>query len=146
MRRNGDLARDYARRHGVPHWNDDADALIADPRVDAVYVATPPSSHAPLAIRVMRAGKPAYVEKPMALDAAECQAMLEASRETGMPLFVAYYRRALPRFLTVRDLLAEGAIGRPLRIRVQLHRPLDARYEGGAEPPWRVRPEVAGGG
>src|SRR5690606_3131691 len=68
------------------------------------------------------------------------------SRETGMPLFVAYYRRALPRFLKVRDLLAEGAIGRPLRIRVQLHRPLDARYEGGAEPPWRVRPEVAGGG
>src|SRR5690606_33332257 len=125
---------------------DDADALIHDPEVDAVYVATPPSTHARFAIQAMQAGKPAYVEKPMALDAGECEAMLEASRATGMPLFVAYYRRALPRFLKVRELLAAGAIGTPRQVRVALHRPLDPRYTDGAALPWRVRPEVAGGG
>ncbi|TWT20173.1 Gfo/Idh/MocA family oxidoreductase [Luteimonas marina] len=146
MRRDGRKAQDYARRHGVPRWYDDADALIHDPGVDAVYVATPPSTHAQYAIAAMRAGKPVYVEKPMALDAGECEAMLEASRATGMPLFVAYYRRALPRFLKVRELLAAGAIGTPRRVRVVLHRPLDPRYTDGAALPWRVRPEVAGGG
>ena len=146
MRRNGALAQDYARRHGVPRWYDDAEALIADPQVDAVYVATPPSTHARYAIAAMRAGKPAYVEKPMALDAGECEAMLSVSRETGMPLFVAYYRRALPRFLKVRELLEAGAIGAPRKVRAVLHRVLDARYADGATLPWRVRPEVAGGG
>ena len=146
MRRDAAKARDYARRHGVPRWYDDADALIADPQVDAVYVATPPSSHAALAIRALRAGKPVYVEKPMALDGRECDAMLAASRAAGMPLFVAYYRRALPRFLKVRELLDSGTIGTPRKVRVQLHRPLDARYADGAALPWRVRPELAGGG
>lgn len=146
MRRDAAKAEDYARRHGVPRWYADADALIADPEVDAVYVATPPSTHASLAIRALRAGKPVYVEKPMARDAAECTAMLEASRQAGQPLFVAYYRRALPRFLKVRELLADGAIGEPRRVQVQLHRTLDPRYADPAERPWRVRPELSGGG
>src|SRR5690606_8485695 len=146
MRRDAAKAEDYARRHGVARWYDDADALIADPQVDAVYVATPPSTHARYAIQAMHAGKPVYVEKPMALDAGECEAMLEASRATGMPLFVAYYRRALPRFLKVRELLDAGAIGAPRRVRVVLHRTLDARYAEGVALPWRVRPEIAGGG
>lgn len=146
MRRDAAKAQDYARRHGVPRWYDDADALIRDPGVDAVYVATPPSTHARYAIAAMRAGKPAYVEKPMALDGGECDAMLAVSRETGMPLFVAYYRRALPRFLKVRELLQAGAIGAPRQVRVALHRPLDTRIGGGAELPWRLRPEIAGGG
>ena len=146
MRRDAARAADYARRHGVPRWYDDAQALIVDPDVDAVYVATPPSTHAQYAIAAMRAGKPAYVEKPMAMDAGECEAMLAASRETGMPLFVAYYRRALPRFLKVRELLAAGAIGRPRRVRVQLHRVPDPRLGDPAAPAWRVRPEISGGG
>ncbi|MCA0395036.1 MAG: Gfo/Idh/MocA family oxidoreductase [Proteobacteria bacterium] len=146
MRRNGALAEDYARRHGVPRWYDDAQALVDDPDVDAVYVATPPSTHLPYALMAMRAGKPAYVEKPMALDARECEAMLEASRASGVPLFVAYYRRALPRFLKVRDLLAGGAIGRPRLVRVLLQRGLDASCADPAALPWRVRPEIAGGG
>ena len=146
MRRDGARAQDYARRHGVPRWYDDADALIGDPGVEAVYVATPPSTHARYAIAAMRAGKPAYVEKPMALDATECEAMLEVSRETGMPLFVAYYRRALPRFAKVRELLAADAIGRPRQVRVCLTRTPDPRLADPAAPPWRVRPDIAGGG
>src|SRR3954462_7196180 len=65
MRRDGDKARDYARRHGVPCAYDRAEALIADPEVDAVYIATPPSSHLDLACLVAEAGKPCLVEKPM---------------------------------------------------------------------------------
>ena len=90
MRRDGALARDYAERHGVPRWYDDADALIADPDVDAVYVATPPDSHAEYALRVARAGKPVYVEKPMALNHAQCRVMIDACRAAHVPLFVAY--------------------------------------------------------
>src|SRR5215207_2284977 len=80
MRRTRGAAEDYARRHGVPRWYDDADRLIGDPEVDAVYVATPPSSHMEYAVRVAAAGKPVYVEKPMARDHRECLAMIEACR------------------------------------------------------------------
>lgn len=146
MRRDAAKAADYARRHGVPRWYDDARALIEDPGVDIVYVATPPSTHAQYAIAALRAGKPVYVEKPMARTSDECEAMLAASRAAGLPLFVAYYRRALPRFLKVRELLLAGAIGEPRRVRTVLHRVLDPAWASAPELPWRVRPEVSGGG
>ncbi len=94
MRRNAALAQDYAGRHGVPRWYDDGAALIADPEVDAVYVATPPSSHKGYVLACAAAGKPVYVEKPMALDHGECEEMIAACRAANVPLFVAYYRRA----------------------------------------------------
>ena len=111
MRRNGDLAADYARRHDVPRWYDDADELINDPEVDAVYVATPPDSHRDYVVRIAQAGKPVYVEKPMARTALECEDMIAACDEAGVGLFVAYYRRAMPRFATVKELLDSGRIG-----------------------------------
>ena len=144
MRRDGNKARDYAERHGVSRWYDDAEQLIRDPEVDAVYVATPPSSHAEYTIRAAAAGKPVYVEKPMARDAAECRRMIDACRVAGVPLFVAYYRRALPRFLKVKELLDAGAIGTPRFVTVtQYHAP--GQYDP-ANLPWRVRPEIAGAG
>ena len=96
MRRDGAKAGDYARRHGVRKWYDDAEKLIRDPEVDAVYVATPPGTHEHYALRVATAaaGKPCYVEKPMARSYVECARMVEAFRAAGRPLFVAYYRRA----------------------------------------------------
>jgi predicted dehydrogenase len=146
MRRTGDLAEDYARRHAVPRWYDDAQALIDDPEVNAVYVATPPSSHKPYTLACARAGKPVYVEKPMALSHAECLDMVAACREAGVPLYVAYYRRGLPRFLKVKELVASGAIGAVRFVTVTLYqRP----REGGYDPdnlPWRLIPEIAGGG
>ena len=111
MRRNGALAADYARRHGVPRWFDSAEQLIADPEVDAVYIATPPDSHQTYALQVAAAGKPAYVEKPMARSSVECDRMVEAFRSREIPLYVAYYRRGLPRFLAVKAWLDAGAIG-----------------------------------
>lgn len=143
MRRDAQRAADYARRHGVPRWYDDADALIADPEVDAVYVATPPDSHADYTGRALRAGKPVYVEKPMARTAAECEEMLSAARRTGAALFVAYYRRAMPRFATVKELLDGGAIGQVRAFRIENFAtvPDDPAALG-----WRVRPEISGGG
>ena len=141
MRRRGDLAADYARRHGVPRWYDQAEALIADAEVDAVYIATPPDTHAEYALKVAAAGKPAYVEKPMARNTAECDRMVEEFQRSRLPLYVAYYRRRLPRFLTVRDLISDGSLGRVTGVRYQYSAP---RHKDDAA--WRVRAEISGGG
>ena len=147
MRRDGAKARDYAQRHGVPRWYDDAAALIADPEVDAVYVATPPSTHKQYALMSIAAGKPVYVEKPMALDHAECEAILRAGAEAKVPVFVAYYRRMLPRFHKVRELLfGEQAIGAPRVVNTVLYEPHHPRYHDGANLPWHVVPSISGGG
>lgn len=144
MRRDGARAADYAARHGVARWYDDAESLIRDEEVDAVYIATPPDSHRDYALRVLAAGKPVYVEKPMARTAAECQEMVAAAEQAGLPLFVAYYRRALPRFAEVSRLLGSGAIGEVRAFTVRHLRPPEPVGRG--ELPWRLRPEVSGGG
>jgi predicted dehydrogenase len=145
MRRDGEKARDYARRHDVKKWYDDALLLVNDPEVDAVYVATPPSSHMEYVLMAARAGKPVYVEKPMALNHRQCVIMNNACAEAGVPLFVAYYRRALPRFLKIKALLEEGAVGRVRFVNVVLHQPpSQADVEGAFN--WRTRPEISGGG
>ncbi|NLF74374.1 MAG: Gfo/Idh/MocA family oxidoreductase [Chloroflexi bacterium] len=146
MRRDAARARDYAQRHGVPRWTDDADALIHDPEVDAVYIATPPHVHMAYTLRVAQAGKPVYVEKPMARTYDECQAMIDACRAAGVPLFVAYYRRALPRFLKIKALIDEGAIGTVRSVAIALHQPPAPAELDPANLPWRVVPEIAGGG
>jgi len=143
MRRDAAKAADYARRHGVPRHYDNAAALVADPGVDAVYVATPPSSHLELAVMAAEAGKPCLVEKPMALRHAECVRMFEAFEARGLPLFVAYYRRALPRFLEARRLLQAGAIGTPTSAHIFQY---DRLLLGEAARVWRVDPAIAGGG
>jgi predicted dehydrogenase len=144
MRRTGELARDYAERHSVLKWYDDADALIHDPEVDAVYIATPPDSHMEYTLRVAQAGKPVYVEKPMARNHAECQRMIAACQTAGVPLFVAYYRRALPRFLKVKELVDGGMLGDVRFVTITLTQP-PLHYDPG-NLPWRVIPEIAGGG
>lgn len=147
MARDIKKAADYAQRHGVPRWYDSVDALLADPEVNAVYIATPPNVHADYAIRAMRAGKAVYVEKPMALNADECAAMNQVSAETGMPLFVAYYRRALPNFIKIKALIAEKAIGDIRLVQVRIHNPPQAEEVGeNPQPRWRVMPEISGGG
>lgn len=143
MRRDVDLAADYARRHGVPRSYGNADDLIEDPEVDAVYVATPPSSHCELSLKVAEAGKPCFVEKPMAMNYAECQWMVEAFKRRGVPLYVAYYRRAFPMFLKVRELLKEGTIGTLSSVHIVQYGTLDTGEKASG---WRYDPEVGGGG
>lgn len=146
MRRTAAKAEDYARRHNVPTWYTDADALIQDPEVTAVYVATPPYKHAQYAIRAMQTGKPVYVEKPMAMNYRECREMLEVSEKTGVPLFVAYYRRTLPAFLKVKELIDTGQIGNPLTVNIRLYREARERNLKPEEMSWHVYPEFGGAG
>jgi 1,5-anhydro-D-fructose reductase (1,5-anhydro-D-mannitol-forming) len=143
MRRDAAKAEDYARRHGVPRWYADAEALVRDPEVDAVYVATPPATHCHYARLVAAAGKPVYVEKPMALDHGECRAMIEACAAAGVPLFTAYYRRAVPRFARIKALLDAGAIGTVRVASVSMYR---SYVPAAGSLPWRLDPAVAGGG
>lgn len=146
MRRDGEKARDYARRHHVPAWYSRADDLLDDPAVNAVYIATPPSSHAEYAIRTLEKGKIAYVEKPMAAGYPECVAMHQASLKTGIPLYVAYYRRFLPYFLRVKNLLDAGELGELLYAKIDFHIPPREEDYHLNDLPWRVRPEIAGAG
>ncbi len=143
MRRDFEKAKDYAKRHKVEHVYQTAEELINSPHVDAVYIATPPSSHAEYAIMAMKAGKPVYVEKPMATTYEECVKMNEASQKYNIPLFVAYYRRTLPGFLKVKELLEEGVIGTPLSVQIRLTRPA---LESEKKASWRVDKNIAGGG
>ena len=146
MRRNAALAEDYAKRHGVPKWYSDANQLINDPEVNAVYIATPPDTHASYAITAMKAGKPVYVEKPMARDHQECHEMILVSEETGMPLFVAYYRRTLSAFLKVKEIVDEGIIGKPLTVNISLHKAFGENDQFPEKQSWHIIPEIAGAG
>jgi predicted dehydrogenase len=146
MRRDAAKAADYAKRHGVPVWYSDAEQLIDDPKVNAIYVATPPDTHALYAIKAMRAGKPVYVEKPMARTYQECLDMIRVSEETGMPLFVAYYRRTLPAFLKVKELVNEGIIGTPLTVNIRLHKSSGEKDQHNERQTWHTNPDIAGAG
>ena len=145
MRRTGHLAGDYAKRHRVPRWYDRADSLINDPEVNAVYIATPPSSHKEYTLAAARAGKPVYVEKPMAMNYAECLEMISACEENKVPLYVAYYRRAQPRFLKIKSLIDEGAIGKIRTVLIRFYQPVKPG-DSDWKKNWRVDPAVAGCG
>jgi len=145
MRRNKELAEDYARRHGVPKYYSDASQLINDPEVNAIYVATPPSSHMEYALAAIRAGKPVYIEKPMALNHAECEIINNEGALHGVPVYVAYYRRALPGFVKVKELISSGTIGNILSVKIELFKSPSAE-EKEKKISWRVQPEISGGG
>ena len=150
MSRTERRARGYAEAHGIGKWYTDAQELIDDPDVNAIYIATPPSSHATYAIMAMKAGKPVYVEKPLASSYEDCARINRISEQTGVPCFVAYYRRYLPYFQKVYDIVKSGTIGKVINVQVRYTEPLRAAdaeaIRTGSELPWRLRPEIAGGG
>ncbi|RNC83873.1 MAG: gfo/Idh/MocA family oxidoreductase [Balneola sp.] len=145
MRRNADKASDYAKKHHVPIWYSDADELIHNAKVNAIYIATPPSSHLEYVRKAAKAGKPVYVEKPMGRTFAECEEMIRVCKDAGVPLFVAYYRRRLPYFLKVKKLLDSRAIGTPTLITLTL---IKSAKQSDTDPEtnWRINPEISGGG
>jgi len=146
MRRNGELAKDYAARHGVLKCYASAQALLDDSEVDAVYIATPPYAHLPLALACAKARKPTCVEKPMALNHEECRQMVEAFKQSDTPLFVSYYRRSLPRFLAIKAAIDEGQIGLVRMVNIHIRKPILEEERHSERLPWRVRPELSGGG
>ena len=147
MSRSENKARSYAERHHVRKWYKDASELIEDPDVNAVYIATPPSSHATFAIMAMRAGKPCYIEKPLAASYNDCIRINRISEQTGVPCFVAYYRRYLPYFQKVKEIIESGTIGNVVNVQVRFSvPPRDLDFQSGKEMPWRLQPDIAGGG
>jgi len=149
MRRDRARAEDFARRHAVPRFTFDAQAIIDDPEVTAVYVATPPGSHLEYALAAAAAGKPCYVEKPMARHARECERMVEAFESRGVPLFVAYYRRRLPRFVRLKQMLDDGLLGVVRTVEHVYHGRSSRDGQPDAGPPrqgWREQVDESGGG
>ena len=146
MRRDAALAEDYAKRHGVPQWYADANDLLKDDQVNAIYIATPPLQHEVYAIAAMELGKPVYVEKPVALNTAACKRMLDAIKANDGRLVVAHYRRALPMFRKIKELVLEGAIGKLKIIRLTMFQPRDPQLIAASATNWRVNPELSGGG
>jgi predicted dehydrogenase len=144
--RTPDKAKSYAERFAVPRWYSTAEELLADSEVNAIYIATPPDSHLTYTLRAAEAGKPVYVEKPMARTYQECLQMIKACEKANVPLFVAYYRRYLPKFLKVKQLLAQKAIGEPRFVSVRLTSPPKQGDTNKENLPWRVIPKIAGGG
>lgn len=139
-------AEDYARRHNIPKVYYDVAALLADPDIDIVYIATPPNTHKEYALQVIQAGKPVYVEKPMAMSLAEAKEMYEVAKQKEVSLFVAFYRRALPYFTQVKQWIEEGKIGKILTVSVRMIR---APYLSDLDPnthTWRIKKEIGGEG
>lgn len=147
MSRSSERARSYAEKHGIDKWYTDAQALIDSPEVNAVYIATPPSSHATYAIMAMNAGKPVYIEKPLAASYDDCVRINHVSKVTGVPCYVAYYRRYMPYFEKVKSLIDSNTIGKVLNIQISYAcppRPED--YNDQQNRPWRLKPEISGAG
>lgn len=146
MSRSKEKVREYALRHGIKHWYTDAQELIDDPNVTAVYIATPPSTHVTYAIMALKSGKPVYIEKPMTSNYLDCGRINRVSENTGIPCFVAYYRRYLPYFIKVKELVLSGKIGTVINVQIRFAAaPRDLDYNKD-NLPWRVQPDIAEGG
>jgi len=145
MRRDIKLAQDYAVRHQVAKYSDKAEDIINDDNIDAVYIATPPDSHKHYALLVAKAGKPCCIEKPLAPSYQESLAIEQAFKQADIPLFIAYYRRSLPRFNKVKALLDNGEIGQVRHISWHLSKPANAVDISG-QYNWRTDKTIAPGG
>ena len=139
-------AEDYARRHGIQTWHRDPFDVIRDTEVNIVYIATPPGSHPEYALEAISAGKPVYIEKPMARSYQECRVINKAAEKAGVPVYVAYYRLALEYFKTIQKIVDEGKLGKVTKIKMQLHVPARPEDHDRLNLPWRVIPEISGGG
>ena len=146
MRRDVEKAKDYAQRHSVPKFYGDAHTLINDPEINAIYIATPPGSHEEYTIAALHAGKRVYVEKPMATDTASCLRMRKIANDTNGQLCIAHYRRALPMFLTIKELIATNTIGEVRSVRISMLQPDESVKNSLVKENWRVDPSISGGG
>jgi predicted dehydrogenase len=147
MRRDEEKVKDYARRHEIARWYTDADALLADTEVNAIYIATPPHVHLHYVEKALAAGKMAYVEKPLALNAEEAKRMRELLQQYNGKLVVAHYRRANPYFVKIREIIEKGEIGNVSLINLKMYKKAQT-VDALAVPKnqWRVDPAISGGG
>ncbi|HEY8805284.1 MAG TPA: Gfo/Idh/MocA family oxidoreductase [Clostridium sp.] len=139
-------AKDYVKRHNVPKLYKKTDDLINDPDVDAVYVATPPVFHKEYAIKCAKAGKAVYIEKPMAQTYGDCIEIIKECKKTNTPAFVAYYRRAMERFVEIKKMVDIKVIGDVRFVNVTLYQQAAKEDYDKENLPWRLIPKISGGG
>lgn len=145
MRRNLEKAQDYATRHGVESFYSKAEDVINNDAIDAVYIATPPDSHKEYALKVVAAGKPCCIEKPLSPSYPDSLTIYESFNDQNLPLFVAYYRRCLPRFNMIKTWLENDDIGAIRHIRWHLSKPA-SQMDLSRQYNWRTDAEIASGG
>lgn len=146
MRRNPEKAADYARRHQVPKWYEAAETLLEDPEINALYIATPPAAHLDYALQAIAKKLPVYVEKPVTLDAGQARQLAQAVHQHQARLTVAHYRRALPMFLYVRELLEKQLIGEIRTVQIRMWQSPRPALIAQSDTNWRVDPAISGGG
>ncbi len=140
------LAQGFAERHGIAKVYNTNEELVADKDIDIVYIATPPSTHKALSELVAKAGKHVCVEKPMAMHHHECQEIIDICEKHNVKLYIAFYRRAMERFVKIKELIDSGEIGEVRTVRAIQHMPAAADEYDKNKLPWRLLPEVSGGG
>lgn len=143
-RSRAELAEGFAAEFGIDRWYSDWHDLLADPDVDAVYIATPVHLHAEQSIAAAEAGKHILCEKPMAMNAAECDRIIAACNANNVKLGVAYYRRFYPVIERIRIALASGEIGKPVFAQINTFE----YFNPGHDHPrrWFVEKARSGGG
>jgi predicted dehydrogenase len=146
MRRDAEKAADYAKRHNVSKWYSDANTMMSDAGINAVYIATPPSSHLDYALNALEKGFNVYVEKPVTRNAAEARAMANAVKQSNAKLTVAHYRRAVPMFLKVKELLNKQTVGDVRTVHIRMWQSRKPKLIADTTTNWRVLPEFSGGG
>jgi predicted dehydrogenase len=146
MRRDAEKAKDFAQRHNVSKYYSDSAELINDKEVNAVYIATPPSSHEMYTEMALKAGKPVYVEKPVSINSASVECMMAMEKKYGGKVSVAHYRRGLPLFNKIKQLLEENAIGKVKLVLLKTLQPSVSKIITQTKDNWRINPEISGGG
>jgi predicted dehydrogenase len=146
MRRNADKVKDFAKRHNVPFWTTNALDILNDRNINAIYIATPPSSHLEYALQAINLGKHVYLEKPMVLNTDEAKILVEAVGNKGSKLTVAHYRRYLPVFVKVKELIESNVIGKVTHAKIKIAQTKSASLIAKSDENWRTNPEVSGGG
>lgn len=115
--RSRDRGERFATAHGIPTTHVGYEELVADPQVDAVYVATPHSHHAEHALLAIGAGKHVLVEKPFTRNAAEAEAVFAAARAAGVFAMEAMWTRFLPHVAALHQMVDAGEIGEIVTVR-----------------------------
>lgn len=141
MRRDRAEAERFARDFGVERAYTDARAFVSDPQLDAVFIATPPSSHAEFTALAAAAGKHVICEKPIATSVADAESMIAVCAQHKVRLMICHYQRFNRRHQQMRRWIESGAIGRVVSARLNF-----SSYSPPAADAWRYDPLVAGGG
>lgn len=144
--RDPEKAKDYAKRHGIEHVYASVDEMLKDPEIDAVYLPVPPKFHKEYALKCLEAGKIPYIEKPMAQTYEDCLEIMEKADEKGLPVYVAFYRRGMEKYNKIKALLEAQTIGQVRCVEVRQLMPPEKTDFDRENLPWRLLPDIAGGG